>query len=336
MKKHFYLAISSTLLIGFLAGFGATSLIKIGLNHFNQYRAEQRITSVDFTRNLGGPDGDTRYTQTERLRFLNREISYSAKPFGYGKIDAEMSLPKLTAKSFLIADLDTGDLIDGHNIDEPLPIASLTKLLTTMIAIQNYKLEDEVWISGSAINTYGQQGNLYKGEKISVLDLLYATLLTSSNDAAEALAEFAGRKNFLAWMNTEASYINMADSEFFDASGLSAKNISSPADLFELTSYIYKNHPEILEITALKSYRGERQTWYNNSRFRNDEKYLGGKNGYTDEAIHTLISLFELPIGENSESRNVAIIVLGSQNAEKDVRALKLYLLQNIEYVSQD
>jgi D-alanyl-D-alanine carboxypeptidase len=135
-------------------------------------------------------------------------------------------------------------------------------------------------------------------------------------------------------MNQKAAQIGMTNTFYDDPSGLSDKNVSTLNDLVALTNYVYKNYPEILEITHQKSYSSKGRTWFNNSKFRNDKNYYAGKNGYTNEARQTLVSIFELPIGSENEKRLINFVVLGSDTAEQDVRDLILYTLQNIEYVS--
>jgi D-alanyl-D-alanine carboxypeptidase len=124
----------------------------------------------------------------------------------------------------------------------------------------------------------------------------------------------------------------MKNTRFEDPSGLSEKNISSADDLSRLIQYIYKSYPELVDVIHTQSYSYGRHTWFSNSVFTSDTKYLGGKNGYTDEARYTLVSMFKLPLGVNSEMHNVAIILLGSEQSEKDARALMLYLLRNVEF----
>ncbi|MEK7071311.1 MAG: serine hydrolase, partial [Patescibacteria group bacterium] len=109
--------------------------------------------------------------------------------------------PKVSAEAYLVGDLDTGEVILQKNEREKLPIASVSKLVTALVATELSNEGDVAQISKSALATYGKNGNFSLGEKIRVKELLYPLLLESSNDAAEALAEFWGYDTFIKKMN---------------------------------------------------------------------------------------------------------------------------------------
>lgn len=274
---------------------------------------------------------------------LNRQPTEEEKYYGglevvrvsgeYSQIDEGVKFPKITAKSYIVADMDTGEIIESKNADEIYPIASLTKLITAMVSIETIDQYSPININRQAIDTYGKQGNLRNGEILTANELLYPLLLESSNDAAEALAIFAGRDAFIKNMNDKMVSIGMYNTKFEDASGLSQKNFSTAMELFGIVQYIEKNYPEIFKITDKQSHRIGRRVWNSNSRFRTDKYYIGGKNGYTDEALLTLIANFELPlsVGEN-KNRRISIILLQSTKVEKDTRDILFYLLRNIEH----
>lgn len=253
--------------------------------------------------------------------------------------------PNISAESYLIADIDSGQLIKQKNRGEQYSIASLTKLMTALVSLETLDQQETSLVSYRAVNTYGKQGGLYSGQKILVGDLIYPLLLESSNDAAEVLAEHSGWKFFVANMNGKSKSIGLNNTSFVDPSGLSPQNVSTADDLFKMTQYLNRNKQEVLEITRLKNYKSDEIFWYNMSDFRNDENYLGGKNGYIDESLHTLIAIFALPLagdpvedGIKEKSKNseiykrIAIILLKSDNAEKDTRQIIYWLLENVYY----
>lgn len=242
------------------------------------------------------------------------------------------SFPKTYARSLIVADIETGDVIASKNPHLAYPIASISKLMTAIVAEETYHADDEVSISAKAVSTYGAQGRLKKGEIYTVKTLMYPLLLESSNDAAEALAEYGGRIGFLADMNLKAQALGLTHTKFDDPSGLSAKNISSAFDLFLLSQYIYEFRSYIWDITKEKQHKEAGKTWYSNSRFKNDSYYAGGKNGYTDEALKTQIVLAELPLEGEDGLRTIAIIVLGSSNTEADTRAIVKFLTKYVYY----
>lgn len=112
--------------------------------------------------------------------------------------------PYVSAKAYVVEDAESGEVLVSKNEDTPLPIASLTKLVTALTSLDILNQEKEIRIQKEALETEGNSGNLYLGQKIKVGDLLYPLLLTSSNDAAESLATVFPRSYFIDQMNKKA------------------------------------------------------------------------------------------------------------------------------------
>ena len=239
--------------------------------------------------------------------------------------------PRVSAKAYLVGDLNTGEVLISKNQDKGFPIASTSKIMTALVAKEIGTEEQVGTISKSALATYGTNGEFRLGEKIKTLDLVYPLLLESSNDAAEAIAENFGRKDFIQKMNQEAQRLQMENTSYEDPSGLSPNNKSTVADLFKLTGYVKQNKPDIFAITPRRSYSNKKHTWSNISQFLGEDGYLGSKSGYTDEAKQTVISLFDLPLGKIG-SRPIAITLLQSEDRHKDVQTLIKYLKKNVYY----
>lgn len=239
--------------------------------------------------------------------------------------------PKVSAKAFLVGDLDTGEVIVSKDQDKKLPIASVSKLMTAVVATEIAKIEDTTTITKKAIDTYGTNGALRLGEKIKISDLLYPLLLESSNDAAEAVALHFDRDDFIYKMNQKADGLKMSKTSFEDPSGLSSNNQSTASDIFKLTGYITKQLPSLFEITTKRSYSNKKHSWSNISQFLGKDGYIGGKSGYTDAARQTVVSLFSLPLGQNT-NRPIAITLLGSTDRKRDVESILKYLEKNIYY----
>ncbi len=237
----------------------------------------------------------------------------------------------VSAEAYLVGDLGTGEIILNQNADKKMPIASMSKLMTALVAKEIAKESDVAKISKKAVATLGGNGELKVGEKIKVTDLIYPLLLESSNDAAEAIAEYFKRDDFVAKMNSGAKSLKMDDTSFEDPSGLSKNNQSTALDMFKLTGYLMSQKPEIIEITNKKSYSVNKHHWSNISQFTNKNTYIGGKSGYTDAALQTVVSIFNLPLGENI-SRPVAITLLHSKDRKKDVESILKYLSRNVYY----
>ncbi len=228
------------------------------------------------------------------------------------------SQKNISAKAYIVANLTTNRIILEKNIQQLLPVASITKLVTAVIA--DNKLSDDGYITMSQkfLSTYGNEAKFRLNEKLRVKELLYPLLMVSSNDAAEALAGSysAGRQNFIREMNTFTNTIGAYKTYFSDPSGLSSQNLSTAKDLAIITKWILDNKSEIFDITSNKSHTIRFHTWTNPTHLLNLSAYIGGKNGYTVEANRTSISLFSLG---KDKKQIIAVIVLGSSRRDSDV-----------------
>lgn len=284
----------------------------------------------------------------ERLRTLGataragagnavRDLDFNAILYppkaGYHLKD-ELLLPRVGAAAYVVGDVDTGEIIIEKNADSIYPIASVTKLMTALVSLEEVPQSDTGKISSRAIGTLGTSGQLVQGEKMKASDLLYPLLLVSSNDAGEALTEFLGRDRFISLMNTKASALGMAETNYEDASGLSANNYSTGADLLRLSTYLYKHHRTVFDITALDKYTLGRRTWTNANRFSKRDDYVGGKTGYTDKAKRTGVALFKISF-DDYEERTIAVILLKTDNRTEDINNILSYLEDNV-YLAYD
>jgi hypothetical protein len=245
----------------------------------------------------------------------------------------ESSFPKLSSRSYLAADLYTGEIIFEQNDSLIAPIASVSKLMTAVIAEENMDMQKIAIVSRDSYNTYGAQGNLLLGEKIKVYDLMYPLLMESSNDAAEVLADAydKGHEAFLALMNKKAAELGMNDTYYEDPSGLNPKNVSSVHDLLKLGRYVYQKHPNLYSMTRVRQYSILKHTWFNQNRYLNYDTFLGGKNGYIDEAKKTTVSIFDVTMARGGK-RPVVIVILKSDDREGDAVKIINFLKKNAHY----
>ena len=239
--------------------------------------------------------------------------------------------PKVESEAYLVGDLDTGEILLQKNKDQKFPIASVSKLFTATVSMEKQDQDAITKISAQALQTEGENGELYLGQKIKIGNLIYPLLLESSNDAAEAIAEYSGRSTFIDAMNQKMQDLGLSSTSFGDPSGLSEKNQSTVSDLFKFTQYLKSQKPDLLKLTTDRSYSDKEQTWFNTSQFLDLDGYLGGKRGYTDPAMQTALSAFSVPLGETG-TRNIGIIVLRSPDRYKDVASIYNYLKKNIYY----
>lgn len=173
------------------------------------------------------------------------------------------------------------------NPDQRWPIASLTKLMTATVALEQ-------------VSATREQVNRMK-----------RMIVVSDNDAADALATELGVDVFVAHMNKKARALEMRNTGFSDPTGLSYLNQSTVRDLDKLIRYILEFHPEIFQWSREKKLLLDGVLYTNINEFAGRPHFLGGKTGYTDEANGNLISLFATSQGP------ISIIVLGTPNKEE-------------------
>ncbi|HOK35293.1 MAG TPA: serine hydrolase [Candidatus Pacearchaeota archaeon] len=252
----------------------------------------------------------------------------------------DISFPDLGEKAgiaILFIPQGKEEILYQKNIDEALPIASLTKIMTAMIALDNYSLSNEIEVSKSAVETEGTSGMLSPGERMTIEGLLDLSLLVSSNDASSALAEIIGEDKFIDLMNKKAEKIGLSKTHFFNPHGLDddknhEDNISSAYDLAVMTQYSIVNYPKIWEILGTKETTvigkdslGREILHQPRNVSRNllsNEGVLGGKTGYTEDAGETMILAMKAP-GE--VEGNVVIVLLGMGIGERIQKAQQLY-----------
>ncbi|MES3031154.1 MAG: serine hydrolase [Patescibacteria group bacterium] len=228
----------------------------------------------------------------------------------------------ITAEAYVVGNLETGEIYMSQGKDSVFPIASISKLYTSLIARHVMDPEKKVEITEEALLGYGEAGHLVLGEKFSPEELLYPLVLESSNDAAEAFAFSYGYGQFLVEMNAFAQEIGMSKTFFRDASGISPGNISSAQDLFAFSRYLYSYEKSLLDITKTREYILATTTDHGSHRFvsinplTRNEYFIGGKTGRTNEAGESMVSLFKYQFGDTTYP--IAIIVLRSRFGERE------------------
>lgn len=248
---------------------------------------------------------------------------------------ATAKIPTTGALAYLVADIKTGEVIIQKNQDTAYPLASVSKLMTALVATENMDLKKYATVSRDSYNTFGAEGSLVLGEKIKLSDLMYPLLMESSNDGAEVIADEYGRPDFMQLMNKTAVLLGMKSTYYEDPSGLDPKNTSSAADQFKLAHYIYDQEPEIFDMSLVRIYKVGRHTWNNRSSMFNIDSFVGGKNGFIDEAKQTNVSLFNIPMLKGG-FRVIAVIELKSPDRTTDARKLLDFVKKNVTYTPKD
>lgn len=213
------------------------------------------------------------------------------------KSEASVSV---SASSAVLMDQESGRVLFEKGAHEKKRIASITKIMTAILAIESGKLEDMVKVSLNATKTEGSSVYLKPNEKIKLEDLVYGLMLRSGNDTAVTIAEFVGGSldGFVYLMNQKAQEIGMANTHFANPHGLDnfENHYSSAYDMALLTRYAMQNETYQL-ISGTKIHKAPNpdekwdRVWRNKNRMLTKYKYsTGGKTGYTKRAKRTLVS----------------------------------------------
>lgn len=250
----------------------------------------------------------------------------------YYSLNETTKKPALSSKNYLIADINTGDIILNKNESKQLPIASITKLMTALVSLETVDQSQTTFVPQDAVSrNSGGKKDLSEGEVISAGSLIYPLLLQSSNIASETLANQTGRQNFIDHMNLKAYSVGLNKTSFADPSGISEKNVSTAEDLIRFLSFLFKNKKHILDITQKKSTKDGMKTWVNSNKFADFENFLGGKTGQTEAARKTFAGIFSLPLSEFGQ-KEIGVVILQSEDREDDVIKILDYLKNNIYY----
>lgn len=237
---------------------------------------------------------------------------------------------RINAKSYLVADVETGEIIFEKNADAQYPIASVSKLVTGIVTYDHMNLSDTAIVSRDAANVESARGGLVPGEKLRVLDLLYPLMLVSSNDSANVLAEKYGYDLFIQEMNSTVKKLGLTKTVFEDPSGLSKNNQSTARELFTILKTVHDDYPELIEITTTNSYRINRHSWSNINKLKITFEFRGGKTGYTSAARYTSASYYSVPV--SGTNRYIAIIILQSDDRTNDIEKILNFVQKNAEY----
>jgi D-alanyl-D-alanine carboxypeptidase len=203
------------------------------------------------------------------------------------------------ARASALIDVESGRLLYSSNGDTSMRIASLTKIMTAIVAIDHGKLTDMVKTSKRAVGKEGSSIYLQLGEEMSLLNMLYGLMLRSGNDAATAIAEHVGgtEEGFVHLMNEKATFLGLEHTQFKNPHGLDEEgHFSSANDLAKLTAYALKNEvfAEIVS-TKEKNVPNPHENW--EYSYKNKNKMLtmyegadGVKTGYTKKSLRCLVS----------------------------------------------
>lgn len=239
--------------------------------------------------------------------------------------------PFTEASAFIVVDSDTGKIIDEKGAQDNLYIASITKIMTAVVALDLVTLEEVFTVSERATEVEPTNMGLVPGHKWSLEELLHGLLMTSSNDTAEAINEGIdlkfGEGTFIKAMNAKAQFLGLKNTSFDNPQGYDGPaNYSNAQDLAILSLYIYKNYPTISEIVkkeyqffpeSLTHKQADLINW--NGTLGVYPGAYGLKIGNTGKAGKTTI------VSAEREEKKVTVVLLGAPGVlERDLWACQL------------
>lgn len=286
------------------------------------YEAEKNTWSPLLTVNERLPNIETAKTR----RAQGVVAIFADKITGGETLKRQIRVP-----AFLVVDATTGDVLLERNSTIPRPLASLTKLMTASVFLDNLPDWDNRVMIQSEDRTSGSRIYLKTGDQMTVRDLFHASLVRSANDATMALMRATGLSMtmFVERMNLKARALGMSQTSFSEPTGLSAENRTTPEDYLKLARYVL-NDPLFRQVTTTHNYtittvRGTRNrafTIHNTNRLLvQDAPIILSKTGFTLEAGRCLM------VGAKSKTgREVLAVVMGAKAAGSQYRDMQLLL----------
>ncbi|WP_243740001.1 D-alanyl-D-alanine carboxypeptidase family protein [Aureibacillus halotolerans] len=235
--------------------------------------------------------------------------------------------PNVSAETAVLMDLESQRMLFGKQPHKQMRIASITKIMTALLAIESTKWDEEVTVSALATRQEGSSLYLQQGEKIKLKHLVYGLMLRSGNDAAVAIAEHVGGSvdGFVFMMNQRARQIGMTNTIFNNPHGLDdhEEHFSTAFDMALLTREAMKND-QFREVSSTKLYQVKDPDGPWNRVWKNKNKLLttlyphstGGKTGFTKRARRTLVSTAE------KEGEPLVVVTLNASSDWADHQAL--------------
>ena len=258
--------------------------------------------------------------------------------------------PHVYGNSAVVVDMDSGAVLYGKMADERHYPASITKLMTALVALENSEPDDEVLFSQDSVSflEYGDASiGMTPGEILSMNDAMYGMLLASANEVSYAIAESVGKlmggdyNKFLQAMNDRAEELGCTDSHWMNANGLhNDQHYTTAHDMARIASAVYQ-FEEFRTVTQTLNYTigptnlvGESRTFQQNHKMLwpgNPNYYeycTGGKTGYTDQSRTTLVTM-----ADNGNMRLVAVLLQDDGDVYADTRAMFDYVYSNFSKV---
>ncbi len=250
----------------------------------------------------------------------------------------EIKSPDTNSRACVVIDRNTNTILYGKNEKQKRKMASTTKIMTATVIIENFNLNDTIEVSKKAAGTGGSRLGLKFGDKITINDLLYGLMLRSGNDAAVALAEYAGGsiKGFAELMNKKASELGLTNTHFETPHGLDSDDHYTTAYELAILSNYALNNPTFAQIVGTKNYTitingYPKQLNNTNELLGNLNGVYGVKTGFTNGANRCLVTACK------RNDMDIICVVLGADTKKfRTLDSIKLinYVFDNFEPVN--
>lgn len=270
-------------------------------------------------------------TANKEVHTISLWFPFEESPF------AKERTPALSATSVLMYDLTTNKVLYEKEAKKRVPMASLTKVMTAIIALENRRSDNQYRVTADALVGENSMG-LTKSEVLTLEELLYGLMLPSGNDAAETLAiNFPmGRDAFIQAMNDKTKALGLKDTNFTNPSGLQGdgEQYTTAYDLLVITRYALENFPLFAKVSQTAAYTIPATATHKAYYLENETNLItsypgvkGVKTGYTPEAGLCLITYLDY------KGHRIVGVLLGSQNRRQEMKELLDYslLTQNIQ-----
>ena len=274
----------------------------------------------------------------KKISILLTIIIILTGPMAFGQIGIEDEL-----RTYILADYETGEILEEYNIDEVIEIASISKLMTYLVVMDEItkgraSLNDAIMVDKDIARIGGSSLKLEVGEIFTVEELLDAAMVVSANDATYALAKYIGgtEESFATMMNEKALELGLTNAKFYNSSGLplagGLQNTMTTRELFQLTQYIINRYPGILETSQKFAIEVSTRDYFqrNTNPLLMEIKEVDGlKTGFTNKAGYCYVSTFNM-IGEENKSKDLRLIsiVMGAKGF-KERKELSRTLIQH-------
>ncbi|MBI5448787.1 serine hydrolase [Candidatus Gottesmanbacteria bacterium] len=252
------------------------------------------------------------------------------------KNDSSLSLPMGSFISVLVTQDGEEKVLAQQDTDKKLPIASITKLMTALVASGEYRPDEVVTVSSNSLRVKGVSGVYRPGDELFFSDALRAMLVASHNELAEAMSERAGTSSFVKQMNEKKSAVRMINTEFVNPIGTDSDiksdpiNLSTAYDIYKLARYIEESRPDIFFITNTEEFNLSDANGNPLGIIKNTNKLLGrddlpfkiigGKTGETPRAKKNLVIVANAPC-----EGKIYSVILGSEDNFGDMEKLLRY-----------